>query len=51
MGYRLVVDTNVIVSSVLTPGSKPDRLFQAVYDGHHQLILSHAILEEARHVF
>lgn len=51
MSYRLVVDTNIIISAVLTPGSNPDRLFQAVYDGHLQLILSHAILEEARRVF
>jgi putative PIN family toxin of toxin-antitoxin system len=51
MGYRLVVDTNVIVSSVLTPGSKPDTLFQAVYDGHLQLILSHAMLNDTRRVF
>jgi putative PIN family toxin of toxin-antitoxin system len=51
MDYRLVVDTNVIVSSVLTPGSKPDTLFQAVYDGHLQLILSHAMLNDTRRVF
>ncbi|NLD39447.1 MAG: putative toxin-antitoxin system toxin component, PIN family [Desulfatiglans sp.] len=51
MSYRLVVDTNIIISAVLTPGSNPDRLFQTVYDGHLQLILSHAILEEARRVF
>lgn len=51
MTPRIVVDTNVIISSVLTPGGKPDQLFQAVFDGHLQLILSHAILKETRRVF
>ena len=51
MGYRIVVDTNVIISSVLTPGGKPDQLFMAVFEGQLQLILSQAILQEARRVF
>ena len=51
MSYRIVVDTNVIISSVLTPGGKPDQVFQAVFDGHFQLILSHDILKETRRVF
>lgn len=51
MSYRIVVDTNIIISSVLTPGGNPDQLFQAVFDGHLQLILSHAILKETRRVF
>lgn len=51
MNYRIVADTNVIISSVLTPGGKSDQLFQAVFDGHLQLILSHAILKEIRRFF
>ena len=51
MSYRIVADTNVIVSSVLTPGGKSDRLLQEVFDGHLQLILTHAILKEIRRVF
>jgi putative PIN family toxin of toxin-antitoxin system len=51
MSYQIVVDTNVIISSVLTPGGKPDQLFMAVFEGQLQLILSKAILQEARRVF
>ena len=51
MNYRIVVDTNVIISSVLSPGGKPDQIFKAVFDGQLQLILSHAILRETRRVF
>jgi len=51
MNLRLVIDTNVLVSSVLTPGGNPDEVLQGVFDGGLHLILSRAILEEARRVF
>ena len=51
MNYRIVVDTNVIISSVLTPGGKSDQLCESVFDGQLQLILSNAILRETRRVF
>lgn len=51
MNYRIVADTNVIISSVLTPGGKPDQIFDAVFDGKLQLVLSNAILKETRRVF
>lgn len=51
MNYRVVIDTNVIVSAVLNPKGKPAAILDAIVDGELLLILSDAILEEVRHVF
>ena len=51
MNYRIVVDTNVIVSAVLNPEGKPAAVLDTVIEGDCLLILSEAILEEVRRVF
>ena len=51
MNYRIVVDTNVIVSAVLNPKSKPAVIIDAVINGDLFLISSDAIFEEVRRVF
>jgi putative PIN family toxin of toxin-antitoxin system len=51
MNFRVVVDTNVIVSAVLNPKGKPAAVLDAIVDGDLLLIVSDAILEEVRHVF
>lgn len=51
MNYRVVVDTNVVVSAVLNPKGKPAVVFDTVIDGDFLLIVSEAILEEVRRVF
>ena len=51
MVHRIVADTNVIVSSVLTPGGNPSRIFDAIFNGQLHLILSQAILNEVQRVF
>jgi putative PIN family toxin of toxin-antitoxin system len=51
MNYRIVVDTNVVVSAVLNPKGTPSAILDAVVDGDILLILSDAILEEVRNVF
>ena len=51
MNYRIVIDTNVVVSAVLSPKGKPAAVIDLVIDGDFLLILSEAILEEVRRVF
>ena len=51
MIYRIVIDTNVIVSAVLNPHGKPAVILDAVIDGDLNLIVSPDMLEEARRVF
>ena len=51
MIYRIVIDTNVLVSAVLNPHGKPAAILDAVIDGDLNLIFSSAMLEEARRVF
>jgi uncharacterized protein len=47
---RVVVDPNVIVSAMLTPGSAPDRVLQAALGGTITVIVSPKLLEEVREV-
>lgn len=51
MIYRIVIDTNVLVSAVLNPHGKPAAILDAVIDGDLSLIFSAAMLEKARRVF
>ncbi len=51
MNYRIVVDTNVIVSAVINPKGKPAAVLDAVVGGELLLVVSDAILEEVQHVF
>jgi uncharacterized protein len=51
MSYRIVVDTNVLISAVLSKHGKPAAIIDAVINGEHSLISSSAILKEARLVF
>ena len=47
---RVVLDTNVLVSAVLAPGSPPAQLLQAWRDGAFQLVVSGDLLVEIRDV-
>ena len=51
MSYRIVVDTNVLVSALLNPHGSPALIIDAVLDGKFFLISSHAVINEARRVF
>jgi putative PIN family toxin of toxin-antitoxin system len=51
MSYRIVVDTNVLVSAVLNQHGSPALVIDAVLDGKFLLISSHAVLGEAKRVF
>jgi hypothetical protein len=48
---RIVIDTNILVSAILTPGGNPAEILKLVLEGKITLIISPAILEEARRVF
>ena len=47
---RVVLDTNVLVSALLTHEGLPARILQFVYDGSLTLILSEPLLEELHEV-
>ena len=47
---KIVLDTNVLVSGLLKRESIPGRLFQAVWDGSLELVLSEPLLAELREV-
>lgn len=51
MNYRIVVDTNVIVSAALNKHGRPAAIIDAVISGQHVLIISETILEEVQRVF
>lgn len=48
---RIVIDTNILVSAILTPGGNPAKILKLVLEGKFTLIISPAILEEASRVF
>ena len=48
---RVVFDTNVLVSALLVPGSKPAQIVRLVIAGEVNLMISQDIIEEARRVF
>jgi len=47
---RLVLDTNVVVSGILSPSGPPGRLLDLVFDEHLQLAVEPRILQEYRNV-
>jgi len=47
---RVVLDTNVIVSAIISPGGPPDRIFRAWRRGSYELITSAPLLEELAEV-
>jgi putative PIN family toxin of toxin-antitoxin system len=45
---RVVLDTNILVSSTLGPMGRPAAIMKALQEGLYELVLSEAILEEYR---
>jgi len=43
---RAVLDPNIIISGLLSPGASPARALQAWHDGRFELIISPALLDE-----
>ena len=48
---RIVIDTNILVSAILTSEGNPAKILKLVLEGKLNLILSPAILKETRQVF
>jgi len=48
---RIVIDTNILVSAILTPKGNPAKILKLILEGKLYLIISPAILEETRQVF
>lgn len=47
---RVILDTNVLVSALLTPDGVPARLLDAWFEGRYELLTSESQLEELRQV-
>ena len=47
---RVVIDTNILVSSILSPQGSPARIMELISDGEMQLVYSPAILDEYKRV-
>lgn len=47
---RVVLDTNILCSALITPDGPSDRLYRAWREGHFELLMSHEQLEEFRRV-
>ncbi len=47
---RIVIDTNILVSAILTPKGNPAKILKLVLEGKLNLIISLAILEETQQV-
>ena len=47
---RVVIDTNLIISAIIVPGSLPDQLFRAWQKDLYILVISIEILEEIKEV-
>lgn len=47
---KIVLDTNILVSALLTKGTPPDQLYQAWRAGKFELVTSHDQLDEFRRV-
>ena len=43
---RVVLDTNLVVSAILSPEGKPAQILKMVFDGRLDIVLSSAILKE-----
>jgi putative PIN family toxin of toxin-antitoxin system len=48
---RIVIDTNILVSAILTPEGNPAKILKLVLEGKLNLIISPDILKETRQVF
>jgi putative PIN family toxin of toxin-antitoxin system len=48
---KIVIDTNILVSAILTPEGNPAKILKLVLEGKLNLIISPAILGETRQVF
>ncbi|MGA7578077.1 MAG: putative toxin-antitoxin system toxin component, PIN family [Desulfobaccales bacterium] len=48
---RVVLDTNVLVSALLTPGNPPAKILEMALEGHLRIIISPAIIREIGLVF
>ncbi|SLM32051.1 conserved hypothetical protein [Desulfamplus magnetovallimortis] len=51
MFYRVVIDTNILVSSIISPNGRPAMIMTLIFEGKLILISSDAIIDEARRVF
>lgn len=49
MRMRVVLDTNILISAILVPGSNPDKVMQLARSKFIQVISSPEILEELEH--
>ncbi len=49
MSIRVVIDTNVLISAILVPGSNPDKVMQLARSNFIQVISSPEILEKLEH--
>ena len=47
---RIVIDTNILVSAILTPKGNPAKILKLVLEGKFTFIISPAILEETQQV-
>jgi uncharacterized protein len=47
---RIVLDTNVLISGMLTPGRAPARLLEMILSGRFKLVISPQIIEEIQRV-
>ena len=43
---RVVIDTNVLISSILSPEGATGRFMSDVYDGRYEVIVTESILNE-----
>jgi len=48
---RIVIDTNILVSAILTPKGNPAKILKLILQGKLNLTISPAVLEETRQVF
>ncbi len=44
--YRVVIDTNLLISAIIVSGSMPDQLIRLWRDDRYSLITTHEIVEE-----
>ena len=47
---RFILDTNILIATLITRGTPPDHLYEAWRDGRFTLITSELQIEEIRHV-
>ena len=47
---RVILDTNILISALMTRGTPPDQLYEAWRDGRYTLLTSAYQLEEVRRV-